>query len=158
LLTFADMTAVRKLTAISENSAILYGFSEVHFHDIYQIEAKTDKRAAEISKELMRLPAWASWLFKLRNAVVGVFGLKAGKSDVAFPIISQTDNEVVSGLGDTHLDFRASILKDPTAGTISLTTVVHFNNIWGRVYFLPVKPFHKIIMRSLLKRYLKNNR
>jgi hypothetical protein len=152
------MKVVRKLTAIPESSAILNGFGDVHFHDIYQIVANTDKSAAEISKELMRLPAWASWLFKLRNAIVGVFGLKAGKSDVAFPIISQTETEIVSGLGDTHLDFRASILKDPEAGTISLTTVVHFNNVLGRVYFLPVKPFHKIIMRSLLKRYLKNRR
>jgi hypothetical protein len=152
------MKVVRKLTAIPEYSAVLDGFGEVHFHDTYQISTKTDKNAAEISKELMRLPAWASWLFKLRNAIVGVFGLKAGKSDVAFPIISQTETEVVSGLGDTHLDFRASILKDPAAGTISLSTVVHFNNIWGRVYFLPVKPFHKMIMRSLLKRYLKHSR
>jgi hypothetical protein len=152
------MKTVTKLTAIPENSAVLDGFGEVHIHDTYQIVAKTDKSVAEISKELMQLPAWVSWLFKLRNAIVGVFGLKAGKSDVAFPIISQTDNEVVSGLGDTHLDFRASILKDPTASTISLTTVVHFNNVWGRVYFLPVKPFHKIIMRSLLGMYMKNSR
>ncbi|MDR2968944.1 MAG: DUF2867 domain-containing protein [Tannerellaceae bacterium] len=151
------MKTVTKLTAIPENSAVLDGFGEVHFHDTYQIVAKTDKSAAEISKELMQLPAWASWLFKLRNAIVGGFDLKAGKSDVAFPVISQTDNEVVSGLGDTHLDFRASILKDPAAGKISLTTVVHFNNVWGRIYFLPVKPFHKIIIKSLLLRYLKNN-
>lgn len=33
----------------------------------------------------------------------------------------------MTGLPDKHLNFRASIIKD--ANTISLTTVVHFNNI-----------------------------
>ncbi|MDR2937116.1 MAG: DUF2867 domain-containing protein [Rikenellaceae bacterium] len=151
------MKAERKPTTIPENSAILDGFGEMHFHDTYQISAKTDKSAAEISNGLMQLPAWANRLFKLRNAIVGVFGLKAGKSDVAFPLISQTETEIVSGLGDNHLDFRVSILKDPAKSTISLTTVVHFNNVWGRVYFLPVKPFHKIIIKVLLRKYQENN-
>jgi hypothetical protein len=150
------MKKITKLKAIPEASTVLDGFGEVHFHDTYQITAATEKPAAEVAKELMRLPGWATWLFRLRNAIVGVFGLKADSADTDFPLISQTETEVVSGLGDSHLDFRASILKDPTAGTIALTTVVHFNNVWGRVYFLPVKPFHKIIMRTLLRRYLKS--
>jgi hypothetical protein len=59
------------------------------------------------------------------------------------------------GEDDKHLNFRASILHDKAEGTIYLTTLVHFNNVWGRLYFLPVKPFHKIIMKTLLTRYLK---
>lgn len=92
-------------------------------------------------------------MLKLRNTIVGVLGLKIGGAEAAFPVISQTENEVVTGLSDKHLNFRASILKDPAAGTVSLTTIVHFNNAWGHLYVLPVKPFHKIIMRTLLKRY-----
>jgi hypothetical protein len=61
------------------------------------------------------------------------------------------------GEDDKHLNFRASVLKDKTNGTVSLTTVVHYNNLWGRVYFFPVKPFHKIIMKALLKRYLRKD-
>ncbi len=146
-----------KSTALPAESTITHGFGEVHFHDTYQISAKTDKSAAGISVELMRLPAWATALFKLRNATVGVFGLRADSSKPVFPLISQTETEVVSGLSDKHLDFRASILKNPEAGTISVTTVVHFNNVWGRVYFFPVKPFHKMIMKAMLKKYLKTN-
>jgi hypothetical protein len=149
------MSRITKLPAIPDNSAILDGFGEVHFQDTYQIPARSDKPASYIAKELMQLPAWATALMRLRNAIVGIFGLKADNSDAAFPIISEREEEVVSGLGDAHLDFRASILKDSVNGTIALTTVVRFNNIWGRVYFLPVKPFHKIIMRALLRRYLK---
>jgi hypothetical protein len=150
------MSKITKLTTIPQASTILDGFGEVHFSDTYQIAARSDKPAAEIARELMRLPAWATALFRLRNAIVGIFGLKSDSSDTSFPLISETQTEVVSGLGDSHLDFRASILKDPTKDTISLTTVVHFNNVWGRIYFLPVKPFHCLIMRALLRRYLKS--
>lgn len=149
------MKKIKKLAAIPDDSAILAGFGEVHFYDVWQIAKATDESAAEIAKELMRLPPWATALFKLRNAIVRVFGLKTGRTDAQFPIIFQSDNEAVMGLGDSHLDFRASIMKNQSESAISLTTVVHFNNIWGRIYFIPVKPFHKIIMKSLLKNYLK---
>jgi hypothetical protein len=149
------MRAVTKLAAIPEGSVILDGFGEVHFHDTGQIFARTDRNIGEVADEIMTLPAWVVLLFRLRNAIVGCFGLKTG-DDASFPIISQAENEVVKGLGDSHLDFRVSFMKDPARGTISLTTVVHFNNVWGRVYFFPVKPFHKIIMKALLRRYLKS--
>jgi hypothetical protein len=34
--------------------------------------------------------------------------------------------------------------------------VVHYNNGWGKAYFRLVKPFHKIIVCSLMKRLLKD--
>ena len=147
------MAAVTKLAAIPDGSGVLDGFGEVNFWDSYCVAARTDRDAAEIMREIMTLPRWVAALLRLRNAIVGVFGLKTGGAEAAFPVISQTENEVVTGLSDKHLNFRASVVKTPT--TVSLTTVVHFNNAWGRLYFLPVKPFHKIIMRTLLRRYAK---
>ncbi|MDR1699902.1 MAG: DUF2867 domain-containing protein [Lachnoclostridium sp.] len=148
-----DMGAVTKRAAIPDGSGILDGFGDVNFWDSYCVAARTDQSPAEIMRKIMTMPRWVAALFRLRNAIVGVFGLKTGSADAAFPVISQTENEVITGLPDKHLNFRASLVKDTTAGTISLTTVVHFNNIWGRIYFLPVKPFHKIILRTLLHRY-----
>ena len=59
------------------------------------------------------------------------------------------------GEDDKHLNFRTSIMIDKSKSTISLITLVHFNNVWGKLYFLPVKPFHRLIIRSLLKKYNK---
>jgi hypothetical protein len=106
----------------------------------------------------MKLPNWAIALFKIRNAIVKVFGLKTdmkkGKEhSTFFTLIEKNDDEIVMGESDKHLDFRASIKKDAEAGTIALITVVHFNNVWGKVYFFPVKPFHKMIIRAMMKRY-----
>jgi hypothetical protein len=165
-----------RVAAIPEGSTVARGFGEVHFCDTYQIAVQTDKSAAEILRELMRLPRWAGWLMSVRNAIVGLFGLKAGRSDAYFPVlwetesepangsegslpmVAQTPSELVTGLSDRHLDFRVSILKDPAAGTVSLTTIVHFNNLWGRLYFLPVRPFHKLLVKTLLRNYLRKTR
>ena len=149
------MATVTKLAAIPDGSGVLDGFGEMSFWDSYRVAARTNQPAAEIMREIMALPRWVAVLLRLRNAIVGMLGLKTGGAEAAFPMISQTENEVVTGLSDKHLNFRASVIKTPT--TVSLTTVVHFNNAWGRLYFLPVCPFHKIIMRTLLKRYLKLN-
>lgn len=140
-------------TPIPPASRITDGFGRVDYYDVYRIRAKTDKSAEQLSREIMRLPAWATALFRLRNAIVGVFGLKAGKAEASFPVISQSDGEVVSGLPDKHLDFRLSVLRGEE--TVSLTTVVRFNNALGRVYFFFIKPFHKLIIKTLLKRWKK---
>lgn len=153
------MKKVIKSENIPANSTVTNGFGSVDYQDIYSIAQQTDKTAQEISKELMVMPEWVDVLMKLRNRIVGVFGLKTDrntpKPETFFPVIENRKDEIVMGVDDKHLNFRASILKDSLEESISLITVVHYNNVWGKVYFFPVKPFHKIIMRVLLKRYLK---
>lgn len=146
------MKTVTTLPSIPAQSVITDGFGEVHFHDTFQIQKRTQQHADEIRMMVMEPSSLTKALLRLRNSIVGIFGLKTGKPD--FPVISKSDDEVVFGVSDKHLDFRGSFLKDPEAGTVSLTTVVHFNNVWGRIYFLPVKPFHKMLMKTTLRRYL----
>jgi hypothetical protein len=150
---FALIT-VKNLATISPDSTIHRGFGKVHFSDTYQIEVHTDNNADQILRELMRLPRWAGWLLALRNAIVGVFGLKVGRPQATFPVMWQTESEVVTGLCDRHLDFRVSILKEPCEGIVSFTTIVRFNNRWGRIYFAVIRPFHKLIVKTLMRRFL----
>ena len=156
------MKKVIKAENIPTKSIIANGFGSIDYQDIYTIEQQTDKTAEKLSEELLIMPGWVDILMKLRNQVVGVFGLKTGrntpKSKTFFTIIENREDEFIMGEDDKHLNFRTSILKDESENTISLTTVVHYNNVWGKVYFFPVKPFHKIIMRVLLKRYLKRQK
>lgn len=140
-------------------SKIANGFGSIHYLDMYTVRKQTYKSAEEISKEILVMPPWVELLFKVRNRIVGFFGLKTerntSKPDTFFTVIENREDEIVMGEDDKHLNFRLSILKDEFGNTVSLITVVHYNNGWGKVYFFPVKPFHQIIMNSLLKRYLK---
>jgi len=57
------------------------------------------------------------------------------------------------GEEDRHLVFRTSVLVTGIfdASFVHVTTIVRFNNIWGRFYFLPVKPFHRLIVESSVR-------
>ena len=110
---------------------------------------------------------------KIRNFIVQLFGIKkselkkdteglnnqtfnVGEKMLGFRILDKTDNEIIFGKVDKHLNFRSSFLinnnsKD-SVKKINLSTVVKFNNMLGRLYFIPVKPFHKLIMRTILIR------
>ncbi len=111
-------------------------------------------------------PVWARYLLKLRNKVVGPFGLKTG--DVLAPeidraghmkpgdkmgvfrVYSQTENEIIMGEDDKHLDFRVSVYRE--GANLYMATWVHPHNVWGWGYLALILPFHKIIVRNSLAR------
>jgi hypothetical protein len=91
---------------------------------------------------------------KIRDVTVQPLGLKTSKpKDVFFTKIAQIENELIMGENDRHLNFRVSVLVDRLSSLIYLTTVVHYNNRIGKAYFLFVKPFHRILVKSVIKRY-----
>ena len=157
------MKTVTRLTAIPENSVIACGFGKIDYCDTYHIIRVTNDSAAKIAAEISKPPKWVEWLMIIRDLVAGIFRLKSSKAiregqEINFPIIGQSENEIVMGENDKHLDFRVSILADRVNSFIYMITIVHFNNLLGRLYFLPVKPFHKIIVKSSLKRLLLETR
>jgi len=160
------MKPLTKLTTIPENSAISNGFERVDYFDVYRVVKSTTLSAEEVTAKIFKLPHWVIWLMKIRDSLVGIFGLKTEKElregqlgerqTTLFHPMKQNENEIVMGENDKHLNFRVSVLVDRENSFIYLTTIVHFHNFWGRAYFLPVKPFHKLIVKSLLKRQANN--
>lgn len=119
-------------------------------------------------------PKWLDRLFAFRNRMVKFFGLKVpgkvaerkrqlqnfscapGEQIGLFKVIQRTENEVVLGEDDKHLDFRVSLLLqksclDDKEKELTITTLVKFHNRMGRLYFIPVKPFHRLIVPAMLK-------
>jgi hypothetical protein len=99
-------------------------------------------------------PAWAGALMDARNAIMSRLGYKAPKIRKGFPVLRESETEVVSGLDDGHLDFRALMKIEPVdAGSsrITLTTAVATHNRIGRAYLALIMPFHKLIVRSMVK-------
>lgn len=123
-------------------------------------------------------PKWIDGLFTIRNKIVGLFGLKTsgnttgrqkqldnfkcekGEQLGLFKVFDKTDNEIILGEDDRHLNFRVSLLLDKFEGktkqkNLTITTTVKFNNSFGRLYFLPVRLFHKLIVPTMLKGIIK---
>ncbi|MDN3692786.1 DUF2867 domain-containing protein [Chryseobacterium tructae] len=118
-------------------------------------------------------PKWGKKMFAFRNKVVRLFGLKTGEkvdpvteSDSftcevgerigLFKVFNKTNNEIILGEDDKHLDFRISLLFDKNQGgqdenALTISTTVKFHNWLGVLYFLPVRPFHQLIVPAMLK-------
>lgn len=131
--------------------------------DAYEIETQrafSDMNAAALCI-VGRMPRWAKPLLWLRNVIVAPFGLKPGDQRVVqagvdhidfFPVLSETDEQIVLGLDDRHLDFRILLERRTSQGgaCYRLTTLVDRHNMFGRVYLFLITPFHKWIVRSVL--------
>ena len=105
-------------------------------------------------------PKPVDWLFKLRNALVKPLGLQGG-GGFGNRISERNDEEIILGKNDKHLSFWVSIYcTQPDDGwqEVSVTTMVKYNNLLGRIYFIGIWVFHKILVKNLFRKALANAR
>lgn len=120
------------------------------FLDDYTIATPlTPREALDLA---LRSPAWARALLRLRDAIVRPFGLKTAADDAqtGFPVEYESAGEIIVGMDDRHLDFRITALK--VEDTLHIATWVHRNNALGRAYLALITPFHRLILRSAIRR------
>src|SRR4051812_5108527 len=77
--------------------------------------------------------------------------------DRAFPVQWESDDEIVLGEDDRHLDFRLSLLRrnSPTGTQLIATTVVHSHNAFGFAYLNVIRPFHHLVVRASLAQFAR---
>ncbi|KMQ64841.1 hypothetical protein ACM46_11510 [Chryseobacterium angstadtii] len=122
-------------------------------------------------------PQWGKKMFAFRNSLVKIFGLKTGTGakeplptddfplEVGeqvgiFKIFDKTENEIIMGENDKHLDFRVSLLYHKTQNAVErnaliISTTVKYHNWMGKLYFLPVRPFHQLIVPAMMKKMIE---
>ncbi len=135
--------------SLPKESAVSQEFPKIDYLDAYQLSIHSEDDIDQITATIFKMPKWILTLLKMRNSIVKVFGLKTAP----FALLNRTENEVIMGNDDKHLIFRVSVFAErkETECIVTLTTIVHFHNIFGRFYFMLVKPFHKKIVQSCLK-------
>jgi Protein of unknown function (DUF2867) len=134
------------------------------FVDAFRLETDGQALDARHAAERMmaRQPRWAEALLTLRNLLVTPFGLKtSGASETApremigiFPVLSATPDRLVAGFNDKHLDFRIVVdvaASGATTQNVTATTIVLTHNWLGRSYLAIILPFHRLIVRTLLR-------
>lgn len=149
--------------------SLVAGLAFTDYADAYRVDLDP-KRFPDVDSVARAFvetsPGWIGTLMRLRDSLVGVFGLKrsvdappsvtAGKriepGDFIgfFRVIERNDREILAGEDDRHLDFRISFLYE-AGGSLVVTTVVKFHNTFGRAYFLPVAPVHRLIVPAMLR-------
>lgn len=175
-------TAARQASASSAlavdlpaDSRIVSSYAAADLADAYAIRLPVG--ASRDPETLARFvfsqrPAWVRGLMAVRDAAVAGLGLKTARQlersqatdktpRIAFFRIYETSGrEIILGEDDKHLDFRVSVLcRDaPPAGapaSLVVSTVVHCHNRLGRAYIATIAPFHRLVVRALLRRAAK---
>lgn len=111
-------------------------------------------------------PRWVAALLALRNLLVAPLGLKtSGAGDKGrlgmigmFPVISEAPERLVAGFDDSHLDFRV-VIDISAAGDgrqVTATTLVRTHNSLGRTYLTVIMPFHRLVVRTMLRQVAIN--
>ncbi len=161
-----------------ENSLASNYFKDYHYADAFQGTFKKEFSVSTvdvIKSFFQATPFWVIILMKIRNFLVRWVGIKApvvknakevlnhfhGKIGDSlggvFHVVGVTQKEILTAEKDKHLDFCLSFIVEERDSNyhITLTTVVKFNSLLGKIYFFPVKPIHKIIVKILLKKMIK---
>jgi uncharacterized protein DUF2867 len=114
-------------------------------------------------------PLWMKLLLIVRNKIASLAGLDAptaseilhieikdryvvGEKIGVWPIFSLSEDEVVAGRNNKHMDFRLSVLKVPDSDSASVvvSTICTVHNLAGRLYLFLVVPFHRYGVRKLM--------
>jgi len=69
-------------------------------------------------------------------------------------VYERKSNEIIIGLNRSYIDLRISIFCSATnePSVISATTVARYNNWLGRIYFIPVRFGHMIVLSDAVRR------
>jgi len=146
-----------------QTSSIKSSLKRVDYTDTFSTTNHVDPLPVITNKIFATAPGWVKALMQLRNTLVKVVGLKTdfspekdqvfkvGGKVAFFKIYEIHDNEILLGEDDSHLNFRVSIFDSKEAvNNIKVTTLVAYKNGFGKFYFAIVRPFHKLIVRSMV--------
>ncbi len=160
-------------TRVPSDSALHPTLAAADFHDAYAAPlSDASLTPVEIFlRAIKATPAWVSRLMAIRNSLVRRLGLKdLGAMDRAakrpadayqvgdrlgiFTIFGMSDNELVLGIDDSHLDVRVSVSKAPSDRPTRyvISTVVKTHNWLGHGYMAPIGRIHPFVVRALMRR------
>ena len=165
-----------KKTILPEGSVLFKEKHSFDYTDSFKGELNTNISTEEMGHAFFTSsPQWGKKMFALRNGIVKMFGLKTGDDNRKmqdadnfklkvgeqigiFKVFNKTDNEIILGEDDKHLDFRVSLLynkiQDEKGNSLTISTTVKYHNWLGMLYFLPVRPFHRLIVPVMLKKMI----
>jgi hypothetical protein len=96
------------------------------------------------------MPRWIRAALGVRQVAVRLIGIPPAPRDV-FQIREHGGDEVLIAADDVHLDFRCAVAVDEELRLLRVTTTVRFNGWRGRVYFVPVRLVHPVVMRAMIR-------
>ncbi len=164
-----------KTTTFPNNSKLYKNYDYSDSYEGVFVDVKNDKMMEDIGKSFFSFtPKWIENLLSFRDFFASKVGLQTldntidkkdklqkfngepGEQVGFFKVFQKTGNELIMGADERHLNFRTSFFVENLQSEnqnkkLIITTTVNYNNWFGKLYFLPVKPFHKLIVKAMLR-------
>jgi hypothetical protein len=146
---------------LPQDTKVFNFIENIDYTDTFSTELREDSDIKDLYLRFVNTKSKTiDFLMSLRNKIMSIFGAKTvinetkgdfavGNSLGLFKIYYIDEKEIISGLKDSHLDFCISFYK--IDNKVLLSTLVKYNNTFGRVYMNIIKPFHKLIVKNMLK-------
>ena len=168
-----------KNTTFPKNSELDKSYDYYDSFEGLFIDKQDNKTIEEVGKSFFSFtPKWIESLMSFRDFFaikVGLqtlnknndpskelekFNCKIGDKLGFFKVFQKTDTELIMGADESHLNFRVSFLvenlkSENTNKNLIVTTTVYYNNWFGKLYFFPVNPFHKLIIKVMIRNMIK---
>jgi hypothetical protein len=151
--------------ALRDGATLVGPMAEVHYLDARSMDLPRAFTPLEVWDRIMAagLPG-LKLAFRIRDRLARLGGIRpigglttqrpaapqAGDRLDFFTIQRITDEEMVLGVRDRHLDVIVSVLTG--AQRLTITASVHNHNWLGRLYMIPVAPAHRLIVALMLWR------
>ena len=159
-----------------EKSDLIAKHLPANYTDAFECEFTTKE---EISADDIMIafwtnsPKWIDQLFALRDLIVKPLGIQTsnGRNKELFAnairncgsyrfieTVAKSDTETVISADDKHLKMYFSTKTDKVNNQkqkLTVSTIVHFHNWFGKVYFFVIYPFHHFIVPSMVRYSMK---
>lgn len=155
ILFFAATRIGVQKVQVPDDSDVLTAFPLIDYADAFQVclppGFKGDIEYVVNSVATSMMP---SWLQKRPGGTADIPRLQPGSTVGHWPVHSRTRNEIVLGLDRSFIDLRLSVLVRDEADCRSVTasTVARYNNWIGRIYFIPVRYGHQIVLADTMRK------
>lgn len=165
---------IRPMQVITQKDCIFSKVMIADYADAYLFELETTKplKAMELQEKMWsKQPVFVKNLKQLRDRLVKPFGLQEGNPSVENLLITgehreqkQSDgtmtDEMMIYKNDKHLQFFVSVKvignQNDIKQKVAVLTTVQYHNLFGRIYFAAIRPFHGMVVKMTMKSLLQN--
>jgi len=96
-------------------------------------------------------PCWSESISQVQLQRIA---LDSGSQVGGWAVMAKSTDEIVLGFNRSHIDLRLSLSIEQVRGEVivTATTLAHYNNLSGRLYFVPVRFGHRIVLGESMRR------
>jgi hypothetical protein len=127
--------------------------SPIDFEEFFSVNCPTPphfSKGAFLQGLVTSLPFWVKFALFFRSKTLGLVGFKE-ISAANFSLLSVEDDAVSADFNDNYFSAHLNLFWSEPDKILSMRVQGHFHHWAGKLYFLAIKPCHRLIFNQILE-------